>query len=301
MKAPSRRVVWLAVTLVAVTVSAQRRASAGDEKPPLRVMVIGAHPDDADDSGGTMAKYVALGHQVQLVSVTNGDAGHFRMGGGPLAQRRAAEARCAGSVIGADYVVLDNHDGELMPTIENRRQIIRLIREFRPDLVFSPRPDDYHPDHRATAQLVRDAAYMVTVPNVVAETPHLAKNPVFLYVEDRFTKPVPFLPDVVVEIDDMVEKKVDMFHCHESQEYEWLPYNQGVLDQVPADAASRRAWLAARLEPEWKATADKFRDKLVALYGTDRGRKVVHAEAFEVSEYGSPMTGGEIKRLFPFF
>jgi LmbE family N-acetylglucosaminyl deacetylase len=301
MRPLSRRLVWLAAAFVAVAGSAARSAGGADERRPLRVMVIGAHPDDADESGGTMARYVALGHKVRLVSVTNGDAGHFRMGGGPLALRRAAEARCAGAVIGADYVVLDNHDGELMPTIEVRRQIIRLIREFEPDLVFSPRPDDYHPDHRAAAQLVRDAAYMVTVPNVVAETPHLARNPVFLYVEDRFTKPVPFAPDVVVSIDDVAGKKVDMFHCHESQVYEWLPYNAGILDQVPADAGARRPWLAARLEQEWKETADRFRDKLVALYGAERGRKVVHAEAFEVSEYGSPMTGEAVKRLFPFF
>ncbi|HXK61328.1 MAG TPA: PIG-L family deacetylase, partial [Acidobacteriota bacterium] len=130
----------------------------------LRILVFGAHPDDPEKAGGTMAKYIQQGHKVRLVSVTNGDAGHFEMGGGVLAQRRYKEAQCAGAVIGAEYIVLDNHDGELMPTLENRNKIIRIIREFQPDLVFTPRPDDYHPDHRNTALLVRDAAYMVTVP-----------------------------------------------------------------------------------------------------------------------------------------
>jgi len=247
-----------------------------------------------------MALYRERGHVVKLVSLTNGDAGHQDMGGGPLARRRAAEARCAGGVIGAEYVTLDNHDGELMPTLEARRQLIRVIREFRPDLVFAPRVDDYHPDHRATGELVRDAAYMVTVPNVVAETPHLSRNPVFVLVEDRFTRPTPFAPDVVVDIDSVVEKKVDMYHCHTSQMYEWLPYNQGILDQVPRGDVERRTWLAARLTGQWKATAERFRAGLVERYGASRGTKVQHAEAFEISEYGSQPSKEELERLFPF-
>jgi N-acetylglucosamine malate deacetylase 1 len=267
----------------------------------LRVMVIGAHPDDPEKAGGTMAKYVALGHKVLLVSLTNGDAGHQEMGGGPLAVRRMEEARCAGRVIGAEYKVMDNHDGELMPTLENRREVIRLIREFQPDLVFSPRPDDYHPDHRNTALLVRDAAYMVTVPNIVAGTPHLTRNPVFLYLSDHFTKPAPFRPDIVVSIDDVIEKKVDMYHCHESQMYEWLPYNGEYLDQVPSGTQNRRAWLGERLKPGSRSIADRHRQKLQEMYGADRGARVVHAEAFELSEYGRRLNKQDLRKYFPFF
>jgi LmbE family N-acetylglucosaminyl deacetylase len=293
---------WLLLAVGAVAMTAMAGTGrAADPPGPLRLLVIGAHPDDPDDSGGLMALYRQLGHVVKFVSLTNGDAGHQSIGGGPLARIRAAEARCAGDVLGSEYITLDNHDGELMPSLDVRRQVIRVIREFKPDMVFAPRVDDFHPDHRATGQLVRDAAYMVTVPNVVALTPHLQKNPVFVLVEDRFSRPNPFNPDVVVDIGPVVEKKVDMYHCHKSQMYEWLPYNRGVLDQVPEGDAARRAWMAEQQKRQWKATADKFRAKLVELYGPDKGNKVEYAEAYEISEYGSMPSGDELKRRFPFF
>lgn len=275
------------------------RAQEGDGR--LRVLVFGAHPDDPEKVGGTMARFVALGHAVRLVSLTNGNAGHFAMGGGPLAQRRYRETQCAARVIGAEYVVLDNDDGKLMPTLENREEVIRQIREFRANVVISPRPNDYHPDHRNTGLLVRDAAYMVTVPNIVPLTPHLTKNPVFLYMADRFTEPSPFVPDLVVAIDDVIEQKIDMYHCHESQMYEWLPYNQGILDSVPRDPAARREWLAETRGFRSSAPGDAHRDLLIRLYGRQRGSRVRQAEAFQVSEYGAQPTLEELRRLFPFF
>jgi LmbE family N-acetylglucosaminyl deacetylase len=289
------------MTVMAALGTGAAPLGAEEAKGGLRLLVIGAHPDDPDKVGGTMARYVALGHTVKLVSLTNGDAGHQSMGGGPLARIRTEEARCAGAVIDSEYITLDNHDGELMPTLEVRRQVIRVIREFKPDMVFTPRVDDYHPDHRATAELVRDAAYMVTVPNVVAKTPHLEKNPVFVNVEDRFTRPSPFDPVIVVDVGPFVEKKVDMYHCHTSQMYEWLPYNRGGLDEVPEGDAARRAWLAERLKAGWRRTADRFRDKLVELYGQEKGSKIEFAEAFEISEYGWMPSDEDLKRLFPFF
>jgi LmbE family N-acetylglucosaminyl deacetylase len=276
-------------------------APAQDGGRQLRILVIGAHPDDADQVGGTMAKFVALGHKVRLVSLTNGNAGHYAMGGGPLARRRYRETQCAGRVIGAEYVVFDNDDGKLMPTLENREEVIRLIREFQADVVISPRPSDYHPDHRNTALLVRDAAYMVTVPNIVPLTPHLERNPVFLYVADRFTEPTPFVPDIAVAIDDVIEKKIDMFDCHESQMYEWLPYNQGILDSVPKDPSRRREWLAETRGFRSSAPGERYRELLIRLYGAERGSRVRQAEAFRVSEYGSQPSLEELKKLFPFF
>lgn len=267
----------------------------------LRVLIIGAHPDDPEKSCGTAARYIALGHKVRLVSMTNGDAGHFKMGGAPLAKRRTEEARRAGEVIGAEYIVLDNHDGELMPTLENRRTVIGLIREFKPDLIFTHRPNDYHPDHRYTGILVQDAAYMITVPNIVAGTPHLDKNPVIMYMSDRFTKPNPFEPYVVVGIDDVIEKKIDMYHCHESQMYEWLPFNRGRLEDVPKTDAERRKWLAKTRKPASARIADRYRDKLIELYGEERASKIKYAEAFENSEYGSSLTPEKRQVLFPFF
>jgi LmbE family N-acetylglucosaminyl deacetylase len=267
----------------------------------LRVLVIGAHPDDCDfGAGGVAALYARQGHQVLFVSVTNGDAGHHQSGGALLAQRRRAEAAAAGAAIGIDYQLLDIHDGEVRPTLENRRRIIELIRTFRPDLVMSPRPNDYHPDHRYTAQLIQDAAYMVTVPNVCAFIPHLPSNPVIVYVSDTFQKPYPFAPDVVVSIDEVVDRKVDMLDAHVSQVYEWLPYNGGYLDQVPTAPEQRRAWLRQHMDQRMRRDAERYRALLIARYGEQAGRAVQYAEAFESCEYGAPLTEQNIKRLFPF-
>jgi len=274
------------------------------QKPPsqIRVLIIGAHPDDPDwYAAGTVRKFVQKGHVVRLVAMTNGNAGHFREGGGPLAARRYQESRCASRVIGAEYIVLDNDDGKLMPTLENREEVIRQIREFKADLVITHRPNDYHPDHRNTGQLVQDAAYMVTVPNIVPLTPHLAKNPVFAYLGDDFTKPNPIEPDVVVDISEVIETKLDMFHCHVSQMYEWLPYNMGILDQVPEGDAARREWLGRQNKPLAREVANKYRQRLIELYGKQKGSAVEYAEAFEISEYGSRPTAAELKLWFPFF
>lgn len=283
--------------LVILALPATLSLQAADQ--PLRYIVIGAHPDDAESAGGIAAKLIQLGHKVRLVSMTNGNAGHYRIGGGPLAQRRFKEAKCAGDVIGAEYLVLDNDDGKLLPTLEVREQVIRLIREFQADVVMSHRTNDYHPDHRNTAIAVQDAAYMVTVPNVAPSVPHLNKNPVFMHLHDRFTEPTPFAPDVVVDIDDVAEKKFGMYHCHDSQMYEWLPYNMGVLDQVPANPGDRLSWLKQWWGPWLAEPAKMYREQLVRKYG-ERGRQIQYAEALQVSEYGSQPSAEDLKRLFPF-
>jgi LmbE family N-acetylglucosaminyl deacetylase len=217
-----------------------------------------------------------------------------------LAQRRRAEAAAAGAVIGATYDLLDNHDGELLPTLGNRCSVIRLIRAFHPDLVLTHRPNDYHPDHRYTSQLVQDAAYMVTVPAIVPDTPHLARNPVIAYLPDDFQKPYPFRPSVVVDVGAVLEQIVAMLHCHQSQFYEWLPYNVGCLDQVPADDTARRDWLAADLRARLRRRADLYRDLVHSTYGPERGTRVEYLEAFEGCEYGAPLDEAARRRLFPF-
>jgi len=272
--------------------------SAANAQAPLNIIAFGAHPDDCDiRAGGTAAKWVAAGHRVRFVSVTNGDAGHQSQGGGALAARRRAEAQEAGRRIGVDYVVLDNHDGELLPDLKVREQIIRLIRQWKAELVLAPRPIDYHPDHRYTGALVQDAAFMVTVPNVASDTPSLRRNPVFMYFEDSFQKPSPFTPDVAVSIDDTFAGKVGMIDAHVSQVYEWLPWLSGRLDAVPKDATARRQWLEkerqGRISPAVRAA-------LVTFYGAEAGAKVQHAEAFEICEYGRRPDETEIMRLFPF-
>ena len=268
---------------------------------PLKIIVFGAHPDDCDiKAGGIAIKYAHLGHEVNFISVTNGDAGHHEIGGIELARRRRAEAQAAGAVAGIEYHVLDNHDGELEPTLENRKKIIRLIRSYTPDLILTHRPNDYHPDHRYTSILVQDSAYMVTVPNICTDTPAMSQNPTIAYLSDNFKKPQPFSPDAVIAIDDVIEKKLDMLNCHTSQMYEWLPFNAGVLDQVPEAPQDRRKWLEHRLDA-FRTIADRYRDQLISLYGEEKGAKVQYAEAFEGCEYGSALTSDNVARLFPFF
>ncbi len=270
------------------------------EQPP-RILVIGAHPDDADiKAGGTAAKWCALGYVVRLVSLTNGQAGHQTQYGPDLARRRKAEAQAAAAVIAATYEVLDHADGELDDRLEYRQRVIRLIRTFRPDMILTHRSTDYHPDHRFTGLLVQDASYLLTVPGICPEVPHLPRSPVILYFSDAFTKPCRFEPHLVIDIEAEFDRLVDMLHCHQSQFYEWLPSNAGYLDQVPAGEAARRRWLAERIGRRLRPLADRYRDLVVQTYGPERGRPLRYIEAFEVSEYGAPLDEAARARLFPF-
>jgi LmbE family N-acetylglucosaminyl deacetylase len=262
------------------------------------VVVIGAHPDDCDiDAGGTAIQYANAGHNVLFVSVTNGDAGHHEKGGGALAKIRMAEAKEAGERFGVKYVVLDNHDGELMPTLDIRLNIIRLIRQWNADIVIGPRPNDYHPDHRNTAILLQDAAYMVIVPNVAPDTPPLKKNPVFLYTEDGFQKPTPFQPDIAVDITSVFDQKIYAMAAHESQFFEWLPWTNGTLDKVPSTEAERLKWLA-----DWRKPGinEKTKESLIKWYGKEKADQAKYAEGFEICEYGRRPSEEEIRELFPF-
>ena len=277
-------------------------AHAADEGRTLNIIVFGAHPDDCElDAGGVAAKWAALGHRVKFVSVTNGDIGHYAMAGGPLARRRTEEVQKAAKILGIETQVLDIHDGELMPTLENRKIFIRLIREWNADVVLGPRTNDYHPDHRYTAVLLQDAAFMVTVPHICPDTPRLEKNPVFLYVSDRFTKPNPFEPDIVVDIDDVIEKKLAAVGMLESQFLEWNPWLRGTLDQVPKEPEAAKQWLHNAFSRRFAGTADKYRKQLEAWYGRRHAKSVKHAEAFEVTEYGRQPTEEDLRELFPFF
>lgn len=268
------------------------------QQAPLRVIAFGAHPDDCDGKfGGTAAKFVKAGAAVKFVSVTNGDAGHQEMGGVALARRRYIETQESARRLGiAEYEVMNNHDGELMPTLEVRREVIRAIRQWKADIVLSPRPNDYHPDHRYTGVLVQDAAYMVVVPNIVPDVPALRKNPIFLYYDDNFQQPNPFRPDVAVAIDDVWATKIDDLDAQVSQMYEWLPWVAGNLDQVPKDAAARKQWLSqsrgGRISPAIRAA-------LVARYGASPGGKIEHAEAFQLCEYGERASIDQLRTMFP--
>lgn len=296
-----------AIVLAALLTVSARAAIPGITMPPadgkLRIIAFGAHPDDCEiQVGGTAALWARAGHHVLFVSVTNGDIGHWREAGGPLAVRRKHEVDRAHEILGIQGVVLDNHDGELEPTLENRRTLTRLIREWNADLVLGPRTNDYHPDHRYTGILVQDAAYMVTVPFFCPDVPAMKKNPVFMYYTDRFQKPAPSRPDVVVSIDAVIEKKLDALGVMISQFAEGGA--NGSADLYPADPAGqeqRKRAVRENFSRRFQALAARFHQELAAWYPGDKAKAVKHGEAFEICEYGGQPDKRELRRLFPFF
>src|SRR4051794_16389957 len=261
---------------------------------PIRVIAFGAHPDDAEiRCGGCAALWAQMGHKVKFVAATNGDAGHPVQGGAPLARRRRAESDKVAEILGIEYDTLENHDGELMPTLENRMMFIRKIREWKADLVLGPRPNDYHPDHRYTGVLMQDAAYMAAVPALLPTVPALKWNPVFLNYEDRFQKPTPFKPDIVVDISSVWDKKINALDANESQFYEFQT-NVNASVEVPKDKAERKKWLAQRRSP---SPTPEITASWSRWYGS--GKKPDYYEAFEICEYGTQPDERRIHELFP--
>ncbi len=277
---------------------------AAAPKRVLRIIAFGAHPDAAEfQIGGGAIKRAQLGHKVKLVSVTNGDIGHWKMAGGPLAKRRTAESKEAARRMGVESLVLDIHDSEIMPTLENRKIIARLIRAWQADLVFTHRPHDYHPDHRNAGLLIRDAAFMAGVPFYVPDTPPTKRNPVFMYFPDRFTRPYPFHADIAISIDDVFDKKVKALDALESQVYEGGANGSAItlIQRKANDPVARLEILKASWTGRNGRIADRFRDSLIKWYGPERGKAVKTAEAFEICEYGRRPSQAELKELFPFF
>jgi LmbE family N-acetylglucosaminyl deacetylase len=269
----------------------------------VRVICFGAHPDDNEfRAGGVAAMWAAQGHHVKFVSCTNGDIGHWGMAGGPLAQRRTAEVERCADIFSIETEVLDIHDGEIMPTLENRKIIVRLIREWRADIVMCHRPNDYHPDHRYVALLVQDAGYMVTVPFFCPDVPYLKRNPIFLYYQDRFQKPNPFAADIVVGIDTVIDKKLAAALALASQTLEGGCGGSEHL--YPEDATKRKAReqeVRQNFDRRFASTANRFRKELSEWYGQEQAKIIKYAEAFEICEYGRRPSKQEIQKLFPFF
>ena len=280
-----------ALTLApAVTLDAQR---------PLRVIAFGAHPDDAElKAGGVAALWAAQGHKVKFVAMTNGDVGHFAQAGGPLAQRRYKEVQECARILGITTDVLDIHDGELEPTLENRRTVARLIRDWQADVVMGHRPYDYHPDHRYTGVLMDDAAVVVVAPFFVPDTTPTPRNPLFFYYSDGFEHPAKFVPTMVVDIDSVADKKWACISAMPSQFGDADSWQGRTRPDVPKSDAERPAYLLKLAQARTAAVADQYRDQLIALYGEQRGRNVKYAEAFQLGQYGRQASADELKQVF---
>lgn len=268
------------------------------ENKTLRIIAIGAHPDDCDFKfGGTAALFSQMGHKVKFLTLTNGDAGHQNMGGGVLGKKRRNEAKKSGEILGIEYEVLDNHDGELLPNIEMRNQVIKKIREWNADIVLGLRSNDYHPDHRNAGIIVQDAAYLVIVPNIVSDTPPLKKNPIFLYM--NFQKPYPFSQDVAIVIDNVIKKKIKALAAHESQMFEWGPWISGEEQKtIPENSKKRVEWLNEKYNGKKIFTQEELK-AIKVWYPEKNISEVKNAEFFELCEYGYQPTTKELKRLFP--
>ena len=269
------------------------------QSQPLRIIAFGAHPDDAElKAAGVAAQMAARGHKVKFVAMTNGDVGHFAMAGGPLARRRKAEVQECARILGIETDVLDIHDGELMPTLENRKTVARLIREWQADIVMGHRPYDYHADHRYTGVLLNDAAVLVVAPFFTPDTPPTKLNPIFLYYSDGFQDPKPFDPTLVVGIDDVAEKKWQCVSAMPSQFGDKDSWQGRTLPNVPEGDKERQAYLLELVKKRNAGVAEQYRERLRALYGPEQGSKVQYAEAFQISQYGRQVPADELKRLF---
>ena len=287
----------------------------------MRILMIGAHMDDNDfRCGGTALKFLEKGHTVRFLSVCDGSMGHHEMLPEALNKRRLAECQEASKISGIEYDNMGLPECEVSTSLENRKKLICYIRDYRPDIIFTHRSNDYHADHRDVALLVQDASYLLIVPHLYPEHKALPKMPVIMYFYDKFTNPV-FNPEIVIATDDVIEKKYEMYDCYESQVYEWLPASRDFLDKVPTDKKERLEWLRTPRVPrdgriltveelsvptisgnsEYREAmpASKYRDKLIERYG-EKGKSVLFAEAFQVSEYGSPLTKELAEEIFSF-
>lgn len=272
------------------------------QQSDVRVIAFGAHPDDAElKAAGVASLWSDEGAAVKFVSMTNGDIGHFEMAGGPLAQRRQAEVQECAEILGITTEVLNIHDGELMPTLENRRTVARLIRDWQADVVMSHRRYDYHADHRYTGVLVEDAAVIVVAEFFDPYSPRLQQNPIILHYSDGFQKPYPFEPDLVVAIDDAIERKLDCVRAMPSQFADAASWQAMYSANVPDDPEQRADFILNRMRDRFASVADTYRDRLIELYGEERGNAAQYAEAFEICQYGRQPTTEELKAIFPTF
>ncbi len=263
-----------------------------------RVLVLGAHPDDAEVSaGGLIVRHRQAGSTVRMISVTDGRCGHHERPGEQLVAERRQEAAASGRSIGAEYLTWDFADGSLEPSLPVREALIREIRSFAPDLVLTHRPYDYHPDHRAVGTAVQDASYLVTVPHVCPDQPALTRDPIVAYMCDLFTRPTKMRADVLLDIRDEWPTLIQMAACHQSQFFEWLPFHAGELHQVPEDPAERITWLSNWLEPHHRTRVKHFQAEL--LERNVSPPPDFKLEVYEISEYASAMEPDHRRRLFP--
>lgn len=262
---------------------------------PFHVLYLGAHPDDGDyDFSAQLVKLVRAGAKVTLIACCNGCKGHVDMEPEALAARRLKEAQSAAKVYGLErYIVYECPDCELDPTRAWRERLGRIVRDIAPDMIFTHRTVDYHSDHRALGQLVRDFAYFLGVPHWCPDTPVPQKLPFIMYAVDTFTLPRIMRPDLMMSVDGAFDEGAKGLLCHRSQVVEWMPPEYGddpaklTTEEIRFDYAKQQARL------HYEHYGKRHGDLIEKLYGK-RDTLVSYAE---LSEYSRKPTKAELDFL----
>ena len=272
------------------------KASIPRTSGPQRVMIIGAHPDDADiQCGCTAAKLIAKGARVKFVAVCNGNIGHHKLSRKETAATRRQETLDAAKVWGLDsYDIYGYEDAGVPYDIQTREVIARKIQEFEPDIIITHRDCDYHVDHRTVGMHVKDCGYMLGCPHWIEGSKALRRRPLILLMNDFFTVPRTLRPDIVVNCDPYIGKWCDALNCQVSQFYEWLAWDKGIEDEVAAigDRSKNTAGRNAYLKKYWAASKEKNAVRFADAWREQYPGKPVpkYMEAYEVSEYGRAPT-----------
>ncbi len=258
---------------------------------PLRVMVIFAHPDEGEIyAGGVTALYSKLGHEVKFMSLTNGDAGHYSMKPKNLAQRRYKEAMKAKEILGLSaYEILDYHDGILKNEEEVRKKVIKSIKEWNADIIFTFYPaKGGHNDNMNAGWIVREASKQLDQ----------EKLPVFIYMRDFHTVSFSYIPDIAINIDEVWETKLASCGAHETQVIEANPKAEGVLDEVLASKKKQDEFLFHNAIPFSLVRPDNLMT-LEKWYGKEVAQNATFVEEFEIAEFGRQINDKEVFKLFP--
>jgi len=198
-----------------VAMATRQRSRGKVSTPAYDVISIGAHPDDVEvGTGGVLCKLHDLGSKTGIIYLTEGEMG---TGGNRVVRRR--EAGEAAAIMGADILQRFNWgDTRLTDTYEHRVQIARLIRRFKPRIIFAPHWDGFtgrrqsHPDHLATGRIVMNAANLASL--VKLDGPHEAHRIGALY---HYFAPSGVNPSFVVDITPQFERWIAALSAHKSQ------------------------------------------------------------------------------------
>jgi len=296
MKKTSRLILILILGVIAMNVNAE--SMKHKEK---RVIVICAHPDDAElTTGGTCILFSRLGYKIKYVSLTNGNKGHHEGTKNEIAIRRYNETQEVKKRMNCEYEILNNEDGELEANLKSRMEVIRLIREWKADIVITHPSYDYHPDHRNTALLVQDAAFLANVPKILPEVPAITESPLFLYTRGRYVNRQKPHPDIVVDITPVEREKAYIIDAHASQIYEWLPWINRSNKIIPDKQEEKIEYILKEYVLKRGEIKEKDRPVVEKWYGS-RAKEVKTIEAFEICEFGRAVNDQDIRELFPMF